>query len=150
MAVDIEYGFSESLVSSGAATRVPVAADNNPLGCGIVRPFRRTARGDFANDCGEILVRSDLGQLLGIVLGEVPWRTGLGTRIYQLRHRANTQALGELARVEIEEAIRKYEPRVALLDVSADPIQVGTENRIELRIRYRIGGTQEREDSAII
>lgn len=153
MAFVIPYGLAAPAVIAPAATGLSAeqqAALEDPLGCGIIRPFRRVPRGDFANDCGELLVRSDLGQLLGIILGELPWRTTLGTLIYQLRHRANTGALSELARVQIEEAIRQWEPRVRLLAVSADPIRVGTENRILLRIRYRIGQSQPREDTAVL
>jgi phage baseplate assembly protein W len=152
MAVDLVYSFAEAPPPVPATAPVAAAAlrSTNPLGFGIVRPFRRTARGDFATAEGEELVRSDFGQLLGTELGEVPWRTTLGTRISRLRHMANTQSLGELARVQIDEAARRYERRVQLLDVVADPVHVGEENRVQLRIRYRIGGTQEWEDTAIV
>ena len=149
MAVNLSYGLTEPVIAAQVEARKPLT-ESDPLGAGIIRPFRRDGKGDFANGEGELLVRSDLGQLLGTTLGEVPWRSTLGTLIYQLRHKANTQALSDLARIQLENAIKQWEPRVQLISVKADPITIENANRIELKIQYKIGQTQVREDTAII
>lgn len=105
------------------------------LGFGIVLPFRRTSDQDFATAGGPELVKSDLLQLLGTVQGEVPWRQKLGTRLTRLRHRANTQALAALARVEVDRAIARYEPRVRVRSVTSPRPAA---NKLEIAIDYEV------------
>jgi hypothetical protein len=63
------------------------------FGHGLVCPFQRDGRGDFAHDGGLTLLRSDLRELLGILgpegaqPGELPWRMDLGSRLVALKHR---------------------------------------------------------------
>jgi len=90
----------------------------DPIGHGILCPFQRDGKGDFANGSGVPLLSSDITQLLGIIgpsvtePGEVPWRTELGTRLIGLKHRGIHQ---ELTRSSAEHmtsgAIRRWEPR---------------------------------------
>lgn len=109
----------------------------NQLGCGIACPFRFTSAQDFANAEGVDLVRSDLMELMGIEEGEVPWRPDLGTRLNRLRQRSNTQALGALARVSIDRAVSRFEPRIRVKAVSSPkPIN----NKMELDLEYEVAG----------
>ena len=54
------------------------------FGNGIIAPFRRDRKGDFANSNGPELVQSAVQQILGtkatsrFATGEVPWRGAFG------------------------------------------------------------------------
>lgn len=93
------------------------------LGCGLVRPFRRDQKRDFANECGEELVRAAVGQVLGtmaasdLVQGELPWRTDFGSLLYLLMYDAVDEIFEELARVYVQDALRAWEPRVIVTNV---------------------------------
>lgn len=108
------------------------------LGGGIVRPFRRTEHQDFANDSGVAEVLSCIGQVLGTELGSLPWRVDFGAGLQRLRHRNNTNDFVELARVLIDDAIRKWEPRAQLHDVQTDPNPPA--GALGLEISLGIGG----------
>lgn len=109
----------------------------NPLGCGITCPLRFTSAQDFATSEGRDLVKSDLMQLLGTVEGEVPWRPALGTRLSRLRHRSNTQALGALARVEVDRAVSRFEPRIRVKSVS---LPKALDSKMDLHLDYEVAG----------
>ncbi len=101
------------------------------LGVGIVRPFRRDEKNDFATANGLALVASCVGQALGtrgdsaLGPGELPWRTEFGGRFHQLRHRNQSEALDDLARVMAQEALERWEPRAravkATIEKSLNP-----------------------------
>jgi phage baseplate assembly protein W len=97
-----------------------VGALSDPLGNGIVRPFRRTATADFATASGVRLILSDIGQLLGTPIRRLPWRHDFGADLQPLRHKNNTEVLDELARVRVEQAIRKFAINVELRSVTAE------------------------------
>jgi phage baseplate assembly protein W len=110
------------------------------VGFGVVRPFQRDRKADFAADGGEALVRSAVGQILGTVgaseftQGEIPWRTELGSRLQLLIHQRNDAALQELARVYVVDALRRFEPRVHVKSVRAS--RERGENVLSIRLRY--------------
>ncbi len=91
---------------------------------GLTIPFQRASR-DFATVEGEELLRAKIKQVLlteGATArseGELPWRTALGSGLYLLRHQNNTAVLGELARVYVRDALRKWLPEVQVVSVSA-------------------------------
>lgn len=127
------------------------------LGYGIVRPFRRDLRNDFAATGGEALVRACVAQVLGTMCagagayGELPWRTDFGSMLYRLRHRKNDDALQELARTYVVEALAKWEPRIAVSDfeITREEAVTGAgENVLRIRLRYDIR-SQPRPGSAV-
>lgn len=96
-------------------------ASVDPFGRGILCPFQRDGKGDFAHGDGLPLLRSDIGELLGIIgparaePGEVPWRTDLGSRVVQLKHRGiHAEMTRATAELETAGALRKWEPRVVV------------------------------------
>lgn len=95
------------------------------LGFGLLRPFRRDLKADFAADGGEKVIRSAVGQILGTMAGsdftqgEVPWRTEFGSLLHLLRHQKNDAVLQELARVYVVDALKRCEPRVIVTSVQA-------------------------------
>ena len=91
---------------------------------GLAIPFHRASR-DFATAEGEELLRAKIAQILmteGATPrseGELPWRTAFGSGIHLLRHQNNTAVLGELAKVYVRDALRKWLPEVDVVSVSA-------------------------------
>lgn len=126
------------VVTATTASRPSQSTSFDPLGFGVKRPFRRVSTNDFDSASGPDLVRACVGQILGTGIGEVPWRPSFGTTLSQLRHRQNSLALPELARLSIEEALQRWEPRVTISALTAEPISRGTENQILLSLTYQI------------
>lgn len=93
------------------------------LGFGLIAPFQRDQKGDFANSGGLTLIKSSIRQILGVrgaderTQGELPWRTEFGSVLHRLRHSNNDEALEDIAQVFVADAIARFEPRVSLLDV---------------------------------
>ena len=96
----------------------------SPFGFGLVRPFQRDQKGDFATAQGPELVIAAIGQILGTVAssefsqGEMPWRPEFGSLLHLLRHRPNTPALDELARRYVVDALQKWERRIIVTGVT--------------------------------
>jgi len=117
---------------------------NEFLGFGLLRPFRRDRKADFAAAGGEALVRSAVGQILGTMAssdftqGELPWRTEFGSLLHLLRHQKNDAVLQELARVHVADALKRWEPRVQLTSVQVSRERDHGENVLAIRLRYNI------------
>jgi phage baseplate assembly protein W len=115
------------------------------LGYGLLRPFRRDKKNDFANDGGVALVKSAVGQVLGTMAssdyttGEMPWRTEFGSLMHLLRH-ANIDESQELARYYILQALQTWEPRVLLkrASVTEGKSPEGEPTVLEVRVVYDV------------
>ena len=111
------------------------------LGFGLLRPFRRDLKADFAADGGERLVRSAVGQILGTMAGsdftqgELPWRTEFGSLLHLLRHQRNDAVLNELARVYVVDALKRWEPRVVVTSVKVTRERQEGENVLALCVK---------------
>lgn len=117
------------------------------IGYGIIAPFRRDRKNDFATDGGVELVRSRVAQILGMrggygqFTGELPWNTDLGSILYLLRQRKNDIALQELAQAWVTQSLAQWEPavRVTRVIVSAEEqTPGGGENVLLIRLWYDI------------
>jgi len=117
------------------------------LGFGLLRPFRRDQKADFAAAGGEQLIRSAVEQILGTVgasdftQGEVPWRTEFGSLLNLLRNQKNDHVLQELARVYVVDALKRWEPRVVVTGVQVTRDPQSGENVLAIRIRYDVIST---------
>lgn len=136
--------------SAGAAAELEAPARGTGaefLGFGLLRPFRRDLKADFAADDGERLVRSAVGQILGTMAGsdftqgELPWRTEFGSLLHLLRHQKNDAVLQELARVYVVDALKRWEPRVVVTSVRVTRERQDGENVVAIRLRYNIIST---------
>lgn len=122
----------------GATQDVETGATPVFLGFGLIRPFRRDLKNDFASAGGERLVRSSVGQILGTkaqgerAFGELPWRPDFGSKFYLLKFKKEP-VLSELARVYAQESLRLWEPRVRVS--SARP--TFNRDRREMRVRIK-------------
>jgi phage baseplate assembly protein W len=116
------------------------------LGFGLLRPFRRDEKNDFANAGGLALVKSAVGQILGtfaasdVVQGELRWNTEFGSLLYLLRHTNNDEIIADLARFYILEALQRWEPRVLIKAIEFERKSDGVNglNILEIRLVYDI------------
>ena len=119
-------------------------ADSTILGFGLVAPFRRDKARDFAAAGGETLIQSAVQQVLGtasasdFTQGEIPWRTEFGSLLHLLRHQKNDVALQELAKVYVQDSLRRWEPRVVVTDLRAERLDDAEGNKLVLRLRYNV------------
>jgi len=104
------------------------------IGRGILTPFRRDRKNDFANGSGAALLKSRVEQLFGMELGEFRPRPSLGTRFYLAKHR-HLASVGELLRVWGADALRRHEPNLEVLSTEAS---FNGDTR-ELTVRFTIG-----------
>jgi hypothetical protein len=106
---------------------------------GVLAPFRRDRKRDFASDDGDALLASKVLQVLATEgatprsSGELPWRTAFGTPLHLLRHQRNDAALAELARVYIRDALRRWLPEATVVTVTVARA-VGS---LDVRVRFR-------------
>lgn len=105
---------STSLGGNGAAR----------LGGGLLRPFQRDQKNDFARARGNRLYASRIGQILGTEEGELDYDMAFGSRIHLLRHRGPTfdqETSDALARFYVVDAVRKFERGVRITRVEVRP-----------------------------
>ncbi len=137
----------------GAVLTPPIApTPENPsfLGNGLLRPFRRDEKQDFANGGGVLLVVSAVGQILGTRAaseanqGELQWRPEFGSLVHLLKHRNNNAILRELARTTSMEALDRWEPRANITGFGTNTKKSSGETRDDiLELVFRIGVVQE-------
>ena len=114
------------------------------LGRGLSIPFRRDRQRDWASASGEALVRSAVAQVLGTVgasdftQGELPWRTEFGSLLHLLRHQKNDVALREMAKVYVQDALRRWEPRIMMTRLDAERLDDNQGSKLVLRLRYNV------------
>lgn len=116
------------------------------LGRGLLRPFRRDDKKDFANAEGVTLVKACLGQLLAMhgsnemVQGELEWDPERGSLLYLLRHQKNALVLQELGRAYVIDAIRRFEPRVIVraCTITREKGRDGLETVFAIRLVYDV------------
>ncbi len=127
------------------------------FGTGIVCPFQRDGKGDFAHDSGLKVLASDIGELLGIIgpgksqPGELPWRTSLGSRLVDLKHRRlHSEMVRAIAEQQTSGTVRKWEPRVI---VGPTTVKVGDaagqENALLVRFTYTPRSTVPGEQQSV-
>ncbi len=112
------------------------------VGRGFSYPFRADARRRIIAAEGEQKVRDSIVAILGTQPGERLMRPTFGCALRDLVFMPNSPATAGLARYRITEALTRWEPRIALVDVAV-------ENRRELRgspertvqIDYRVSAT---------
>lgn len=92
-------------------------------GTNLITPFRRDLKQDLAHGSGAAQLRAKVEQVLAtegdtpLSSGELPWRTAFGSAIHLLRHRANNEALAELARVYVRDTLRRWLPALQIVTV---------------------------------
>lgn len=106
---------------------------------GLLVPFRRDRKRDFATGTGADLLGSKVLQAVMTAgatprsSGELPWRTSFGAGLDLLRHQRNDAALAELARVQVRDALRRWVPEAELVGVDV----AREDAMLTLRVRFR-------------
>ena len=96
------------------------------IGNGVLLPFRRDNKNDFANGSGSELVKSSLFGILGALCagpnnnGELAYNQKYGTLLKTLRHRNFDEATEALAIKYIVEGIKENEKRVRITKINVD------------------------------
>lgn len=88
------------------------------LGRGLVTPLRRLGPSDFVSSEGPELVRSALKQIVGTRRGDLRWRPTFGLVIDQSRNKLENEDLAALLSSDIEAAVRQFEPRIDMLNIT--------------------------------
>ena len=117
---------------------------------GLLTPFRRDRKRDFASGSGAELLRTKVLQALmteGATArssGELPWRTSFGAGLHQLRHQRNDEVLAELARVYVRDALARWAPsaRLGSLEVTREDATLV----LRLRVRDKATGAEARAE----
>lgn len=113
---------------------------------GVLIPFRRDRKRDFASGDRDELLASKVEQVLATEgatarsSGELPWRTALGCPLQLLRHQNNDAILAELARVYVRDALRKWVPEAQIVELGV----VRDESTATIRLRYRATAASSR------
>jgi uncharacterized protein len=114
---------------------------------GLLTPFRRDRKRDFASGEGDELLASKVEQVLATEgstlrsMGELPWRTAFGTPLEQLRHQRNDEVLVELARVHVRDAIVRWVPEARVVSLQAQ--RDGTTLKLRLHFSTDSGTSDE-------
>jgi len=83
-------------------------------------------------------IRQSITIILGTRLGERQMLPEFGCRIHELLFAPNTAVMARLAKLYVEEALRLWEPRIAVTEVVSVPDPSGA---IRLEVSYRIPAT---------
>ena len=135
---------AETVPPSGPTAIPSQINDFAPYGFGLIRPFQRDQKGDFATAQDAALVIAAMGQILGTICssefsqGELPWRPEFGSLLHLLRHRPNTPTLDELARQYVVDALQRWERRIVVTrtTVGRDFKEDGSLNTLVIKVRF--------------
>jgi phage baseplate assembly protein W len=111
-------------------------------GIGLLLPFQRDGRGDFASGLNEELYASAIELVLltagetSTTAGELPWRGSFGVGLDLLRLRPNSIATAQVARQRVDAAMKRWMPEVEVLKVNANPVN----NKLSLLVFWKIRG----------
>ncbi|OQA28326.1 MAG: Gene 25-like lysozyme [Verrucomicrobia bacterium ADurb.Bin345] len=110
------------------------------LGRGIRFPFRFSERTGGTEESSDLdRIRESILQILETRPGERLMRPEFGSRVKDLVFEQNDAVLKGLLRFHITDAIRRWEKRVTVTNVSFDDSPETTDtNRLLVRIAYRV------------
>lgn len=113
----------------------------NPLGQGLSFPPRIGPDGRLAWSAGEANVRELIRVTLMTELTERIMREGFGCGLRQYLFEPNTVTTRQRIQDGITQAIARWEPRVAVDDVTVDPDD-NDPRRVNINVSFRIVATQ--------
>lgn len=113
--------------------------DRSFLGKGWRFPVAINLTGGISSSSLEENVRESMFIILGTAPGERVQRKDFGCRIHDLMFEPNNVVTAARAEYFCEEALYKYEPRVAECAVKAEP-NADEPNRLDIKITYQIIG----------
>ena len=116
--------------------------DMDFLGVGLGFPLR-IEDGKIAWSEYEDSIRESIMLILGTSIGERVMRPDFGSGLHELVFSTNDTSTASFAIFHVEEALKKWEPRIELMkvDANADKQEV---NRLNISIEYRIMSSNTR------
>jgi phage baseplate assembly protein W len=105
------------------------------LGFGLLAPFRRDGKSDFAAAGGDRNIASSIRNILGTRRGELRWRPDFGSQLYRLKH-MTSEDVPDLGRFYAIDALSKWEPRIVVQDVLVEKSAEG--DALFLEVLYSI------------
>lgn len=149
-----------SYVVSGAnVSSVTTAArgDRTILRRGILLPFQRDRKNDFANGVGEDLIVSNALLVLstrasdGRIPGEIPWRQNFGTLLHKIRHQNAKPVIFYQARAYVVDGLARWEPRVRVVafDLKAEQRRFICRTTVRIIESERFGRANEEQTFTI-
>jgi hypothetical protein len=119
---------------------------------GLLSPFMRDRKRDFASAAGPELLASKVVQVIATEgdtaasSGELPWRTAFGAGFQTLRHQNSDDALAALAHVYVRDALGRWVPEAELVGVTV----ARDGDALYVRIRFRDAALGEHRDTGTI
>jgi uncharacterized protein len=114
------------------------------LGRGVAFPLVPDAGGTLRYVEGDEGVGQSLRLLLMTAAGERVMRPEFGTRVPQLVFAPGSETNKNLLETSIREAVRDYEPRVQLTDVTVTEDELEPE-RVDIEVSYTVRRTNTRD-----
>jgi uncharacterized protein len=110
------------------------AFEKDFLGKGMAVPPTRRGGADYTAARGAQLVSMGIRQILNTDKGELPWNPNFGTTIRRQKNKLLNEDFQNLVVAELSQALREFEPRISVLNIS---IQVqGT--KATVRVEWQI------------
>jgi uncharacterized protein len=122
-----------------------MANDRDFLGKGLRFPVSLSLNGGVSSSQLEDNIRQSIFIILGTAPGERVMRPEFGCEIHDLMFAPNNGMTAARAEVYCEEAIYKFEPRIAKVSCTAGP-HPDEPNRLDVRIEYVIAGTNDKRN----
>jgi phage baseplate assembly protein W len=116
--------------------------EQNYLGRGISFPLRINVQGELKTDGGERNLEESIATILNTKLGERVYRPNFGCRLSDLTFAPMNPQTILLARIYVEEALNRWEPRIKVTGVYAEPDPI--RGRLDLKILYEIKENHDR------
>jgi uncharacterized protein len=113
------------------------------MGCGWAFPFRiEPASGRVATVADEADIAESIIIILGTAKGERVMRPDFGCGIHDLVHApVNTATITQIRR-DVTEALRRYEARIDVLDVTVESPNL-IDGKLDVKISYRVRQTNQ-------
>ena len=112
------------------------------LGIGLRFPFR-IEEGKLAWSKYEDSIRESVMLILSTAIGERVMRPDFGCKLHELVFSPNDTSTASLAIFHVEEALKKWEPRIELIKVDANADKKEGD-RLNISIEYRVISTNTR------
>jgi phage baseplate assembly protein W len=110
-------------------------------GRGLSYPLRLGPAGGLAESAGVAKVEESIRIILGTQYGERVMRPTFGCNLKALAFAPNNTATAHLARYYVEEGLRRWEPRIDVIDVLVENDSAG--GALLIHIHYRLKATPD-------
>jgi phage baseplate assembly protein W len=118
-----------------------MTATDDFFGRGISHPLRVGGTGGIVQSAGSAKVEESIRVILGTQYGERVMRPNFGSNLKSLIFAPNNTTTAHLARFYVEEGLKLWEPRIDVIEVTADSDLA--RGRLLIQILYRLRATHD-------